>query len=89
LGQYGENIGLAFQIADDVLNVTSSAEALGKAVGSDESRLKATYPGLIGVEASVSMARELIEKATECLRDLPGDVTFLSELAEYALTRAR
>jgi len=87
LAQYGEAIGLAFQIADDVLNVVSTPEALGKATGSDQDRQKATYPGLIGVEASLERARSLAETAKSQLEDLSGNTRFLADLADFAINR--
>jgi geranylgeranyl diphosphate synthase type II len=67
--QFGAGIGLAFQIADDVLNETSTAEQLGKSAGSDRERAKATYPAVLGVDASREMARELVERAKATLGD--------------------
>jgi geranylgeranyl diphosphate synthase type II len=63
LGDYGEHVGLAFQIADDILDVEGDPGQLGKETGADDSRKKATFPALIGVEASKEKARNLIEKA--------------------------
>jgi geranylgeranyl diphosphate synthase, type II len=61
LTRYGEKVGLAFQIADDLLDETSSTEALGKTAGKDKEQRKATYPALYGVEASARKASELVE----------------------------
>jgi len=63
LTRYGERIGLAFQIADDILNVEGKAALLGKKTGSDLSRGKATYPSLVGLEESKRRAEELVELA--------------------------
>lgn len=87
LGQYGESLGLAFQIADDILNVVSTPEKLGKATGSDEHRKKATYPAIIGLEASAERGRALVASAREQLQQISGDVSFLSELAGFAVNR--
>ena len=75
LTEYGRHVGLAFQIADDILNVEGDAKALGKSTGSDRSRGKLTYPALVGVETSRRVAAELVEKAL-------GDLTVLDERAE-------
>jgi geranylgeranyl diphosphate synthase, type II len=64
---YGEHIGLAFQVADDILNETSTAEELGKSAGSDREREKATYPALFGLEESKRMASDLSRMALESL----------------------
>lgn len=67
LREYGAAIGLAFQIADDLLNATSTAEKLGKAAGSDAERGKATYPALIGIEASKAAAKAAVDRAITAL----------------------
>lgn len=87
LGRYGSAIGLAFQIADDVLNETSTPEALGKAAGSDRRRGKATYPALIGLEESRRRALALAEEGAGYLSPMPGDTAFLHELARYSVER--
>jgi geranylgeranyl diphosphate synthase type II len=88
LTQYGECAGLAFQIADDILNVTSTAEQLGKPVGNDEQLKKLTYVAVHGLDASRKKANELITRAVEAIRPLPGDPTPLIALAEYTVKRA-
>ena len=87
LGRYGSLVGLAFQIADDVLNETSTAEQLGKAAGSDRERGKATYPALMGLDASRKRALALAEEGVACLDGLPGDATFLREMASFSVER--
>ena len=89
LGKYGSRIGLAFQIADDVLNVTGTAEQLGKAAGSDHERGKATYPALIGLDASRERALALADEGVACLEDLPGETHFLRELARFSVERLK
>lgn len=86
LRSYGESIGLAFQIADDVLNETSTAEQLGKAVGSDKERGKATYPSLYGLEASKTRALDLAHEASELVANFPNEAT-LRAVAEYSVLR--
>lgn len=87
LMEYGDHVGIAFQIADDILNETSTAEQLGKAVGSDRERNKLTYPALIGLEESKIKAREATQNAIACLAPLSGDTSLLKTLAEYAISR--
>jgi geranylgeranyl diphosphate synthase type II len=77
LSQYGLNIGLAFQITDDLLDVTGNADKMGKAVGKDAQLAKATYPGLFGVEVSRQMAKECIQKALQAIDFLENKGNFL------------
>jgi len=86
LRAYGEDIGLAFQIADDVLNETSTPEELGKAAGSDRARMKATYPGLYGLEESRRRALEAAERGISRLSALPNR-RYLEELARFSVER--
>lgn len=87
LERIGQTIGLAFQIADDVLNETSSPEQLGKAVGSDRERSKLTYPALLGISASQALAEQMVERALRGLSDMAGDTSLLTGLAAYAIDR--
>lgn len=87
LGVYGEKIGIAFQIADDLLNATSHRDALGKNVGTDAARGKLTYVAVHGVEESRRRATALIAAARSALRALPGETAPLDAIAEYILTR--
>ena len=89
LGRYGHHVGLAFQIADDVLNETGTPESLGKASGSDRARGKATYPALLGLEASRAKALALADAGSACLDALPGDPSFLREMARFSVERLR
>ncbi len=89
LGGYGEAVGLAFQIADDILNAVSSPEQLGKAVGSDARRGKATYVALFGIEASRERARTLVAEAAALLKGLSGPTAPLRELAHFIVERDR
>jgi geranylgeranyl diphosphate synthase type II len=84
---YGDNIGVAFQIADDILDVTSTSEALGKPVGSDEKLDKLTYPKLYGLTASKKMLSQLIEGAIAQLERYGDRCTPLAELAKFVGTR--
>lgn len=83
---YGEKIGLAFQVADDILNETSTAEELGKAAGSDRERQKATYPSLYGLDEARRHAEDLSREAIEALPAGLRD-SALAELAGFTVAR--
>ena len=84
---YAENIGLAFQIIDDILDVTSSTEELGKPVGSDNENDKSTYAALLGIDECRRISKELTEKAKASLDIFEGDTTELKKFADYLLNR--
>jgi geranylgeranyl diphosphate synthase type II len=86
---YGRNLGLAFQVTDDVLDCTATADALGKTPGKDRQAGKATYPALYGVEESRRRASRLIDQALEALRSAELLNEPLAGLARYAITRDR
>lgn len=85
---FGNNIGLAFQIVDDLLNVTSTTEQLGKAAGSDADRGKATYPAFFGIEKTRTKAKEAVEKAIDSLTGFNQNADPLRAIAEYVYTRS-
>ena len=85
---YSERLGLAFQIIDDVLDVTSTIEELGKPVGSDENENKTTFVTLYGVEKATQIADKITSEALECLEKL-GNNKFLVELTEMLLNRKK
>jgi geranylgeranyl diphosphate synthase type II len=85
---FGNNIGLAFQIVDDLLNVTSTTEQLGKAAGSDADKGKATYPAFFGVEKTRIKAKEAIERAIDALSGFNRNADPLRAIAEYVYTRS-
>ena len=87
LTHYGERIGLAFQIADDILNVEGRPEILGKSIGSDVSRKKATYPGLLGLEESKRRAKELMQRAIDALTPFGPEADPLREIARFVVAR--
>jgi geranylgeranyl diphosphate synthase, type II len=87
LRQYGQKIGLAFQIADDILDVTSTSEQLGKTPGKDQAANKATYPAVFGIEKSKAKAAELVEQAVEIVSSLEGETLILQELARFITSR--
>ncbi|MGC4117708.1 MAG: polyprenyl synthetase family protein [Myxococcales bacterium] len=84
---YGKRIGLAFQIADDVLDVTSTAEQLGKTPGKDVAAGKATYPALFGIDASRKKAHELVSQAVEAVAGFGEKGHVLQELARFVVSR--
>lgn len=85
---YGGKIGLSFQIVDDILDVVSSAEVLGKTPGKDRNTDKATYPALFGMNESRQKARQLINEALDAVRGLDSTAESLRELARFTLERA-
>jgi len=87
LTHYGERIGLAFQIADDILNVEGKAALLGKKTGSDLSRGKATYPVLLGLEESKRRTKELVELAVKAIESFGPEAEPLREIAWFILSR--
>ncbi|MCB1477612.1 MAG: polyprenyl synthetase family protein [Rhodobiaceae bacterium] len=89
LGEYGSHIGLAFQIADDLLDAEGDAAKLGKAVGKDAHAGKATFVGMLGVEGARKRLGETVESARGVLGGLPGNTAMLSDLAGYIATRDR
>jgi geranylgeranyl diphosphate synthase, type II len=88
LGRYGRRIGLAFQIMDDVLDVTASTDQLGKTAGRDVALNKSTYPALLGVDGAVSRAAKLIDEACDDLRSEKLLSEDLEELAGFIVSRS-
>ena len=87
LTDFGYNVGLAFQIIDDILDVTQTSEQLGKTAGKDTAAQKATYPSIVGMEQSQRMARRLTERAFAALAVFRGRATALHALAGFLLQR--
>lgn len=85
----GYRVGIAFQIQDDILDVTSTSEVLGKPVFSDEKNHKTTYVTLKGVEAASAEVKRLSEEALEILQELGVSNPFLNELITYLVTRKK
>ena len=79
--KYADSIGLAFQIVDDLLDITSTSEELGKPVGSDEENEKSTYPVLLGMEKSVKLVDELTAEAVDALKIFGDNSHFLADYA--------
>lgn len=87
LKRYGQAVGLAFQIVDDMLNVTSTPETLGKAVGSDAEREKTTYVSAVGLDAARAEAEHLANQAIRELAGLEGNKESLMALARFVVER--
>ena len=86
---YGRSIGLAFQIVDDILDIVSTTEELGKDAGSDIEKGKATYLSIVGLEKSRERARELYEESIKALEGLTCDTSILRSIAAYIITRVK
>lgn len=88
LKSYGDKIGLAFQIVDDLLNATATTEQLGKAAGSDVELGKATYPAYFGIEETRTRAQATVEKAKTALAEFDNKADPLRLLADFIYTRS-
>ncbi|MFT8770035.1 MAG: polyprenyl synthetase family protein [Gluconobacter cerinus] len=84
---YGQNLGTAFQVADDVLDTTASAEELGKTAGKDEASGKSTYVSLLGIDGARAEARRLSDQAREALSSFGAQAAALRALADYVVER--
>ena len=89
LGKYATKIGLAFQVVDDILNLTGDPKIMGKATGTDQEREKNTYPSLIGLEASREYAAELVQDALQALTIFDKKADCLRAIAAYVVERNR
>ena len=90
LVDYGQRIGLAFQVTDDILNVEGDPAVMGKAAGSDAEHDKVTFPALLGLDASKKYAKKLVDEAVYALRVFDStDAMALEGIAEYIVTRTR
>lgn len=87
LTDFGYHVGLAFQVIDDILDVTQSSEKLGKTAGKDVKAQKATYPSIVGLEASRKIAADLTAKAYAALKPFRGKAEALDAIATYLLRR--
>ncbi len=88
LQQYAAAIGLAFQVQDDILDITSDTATLGKPQGSDLALEKSTYPALLGLEAAQALARDLHRQALDALGTLPYNTHILRAFADYIVERS-
>jgi geranylgeranyl diphosphate synthase type II len=84
---FGRALGLAFQVIDDILDVTQTSEKLGKSAGKDVAAKKATYPAVLGLEKSRAEARRLTSDAHRALESLGKNASVLRTLADYLLQR--
>jgi geranylgeranyl diphosphate synthase, type II len=89
LTDFGYHVGLAFQVIDDILDVTQTSEQLGKTAGKDTAAQKATYPAIVGLEKSRKIAEQLTAKAFAALTTFKGKAIALEALAEFLLKRDR
>jgi farnesyl diphosphate synthase len=87
LNQYADAIGLAFQVQDDILDVTSDTETLGKPQGSDLELEKSTYPALLGLEGAKQKAQQLYQEALQALDAIPYNTDQLEVFARYVIER--
>ena len=89
LTDFGYHVGLAFQVIDDILDVTQTSEKLGKTAGKDTKAQKATYPSIVGLEKSRKIAAQLTQRAFAALKSFKGKAVALEALAGYLLRRDR
>jgi geranylgeranyl diphosphate synthase type II len=89
LESYAQNIGLAFQVTDDILNVEGDPEIMGKAVGTDKIRNKSTYPSLLGLKESKDFAVQLVENASQALESFDEKADPLRAIAKYIIERRK
>jgi geranylgeranyl diphosphate synthase type II len=89
LRTYGQSIGLAFQIVDDVLDLTQTSEQLGKTAGKDKAAEKTTYPALFGIEESIRKADALVDQACAELNEYGEAASTLKDLAHYLVERKK
>ncbi|MFM8295880.1 MAG: polyprenyl synthetase family protein, partial [Microcystaceae cyanobacterium] len=87
LTTYAQNIGLAFQIIDDILDITATQEELGKSIGKDVQAQKATYPSLWGIDESRRQAQQLIDEAIAVLETYGEAANPLRAIAQYIINR--
>jgi geranylgeranyl diphosphate synthase, type II len=87
LSKFGTALGLAFQVIDDILDVTQSSETLGKSAGKDVAAEKATYPAVVGLEESRKVAKRLTEEAHRSLQPFGPKSDVLHRIADYLLDR--
>jgi len=87
INRYGQQIGLAFQIADDILNIQGDRKIMGKGTGSDKEKGKMTYPSVFGTAESTKIQKELIKNAIESLKGFDNRAEPLRDLARYIINR--
>jgi geranylgeranyl diphosphate synthase type II len=89
LERYANNIGLAFQVADDILNVEGDPKLMGKAVGTDRLREKSTYPSILGLSESKRLAKNLVRNALQAIENFDKRSDALRAIASYIIERRR
>jgi geranylgeranyl diphosphate synthase type II len=89
LRMYARHLGLAFQVADDILNVEGDPDLMGKAVGTDHDRQKSTYPSLLGLNASKDLAKKTVENALQAIQFFDNRSEPLRAIAHYVIQRKR
>jgi geranylgeranyl diphosphate synthase type II len=89
LSKFAQHIGLAFQVADDILNIEGDPDEMGKAAGTDSDRGKSTYPALMGISGSKDFARELVNDALQALAVFDNKAEPLRTLAAYVIDRRK
>ncbi|KYN84823.1 geranyl transferase [Vibrio cidicii] len=87
LDQYAAAVGLAFQVQDDILDIISDTETLGKPQGSDQELNKSTYPALLGLDGAIEKAHTLLQEALQALDAIPYNTQLLEEFARYVVER--
>jgi farnesyl diphosphate synthase len=88
LSEYAQLIGLAYQVQDDIIDLTSTEEELGKPVGSDLAANKSTYPALLGLQAAQAKAENLLLQALQALARLPYNTQRLADFASFIVKRS-
>ncbi|WP_086982546.1 (2E,6E)-farnesyl diphosphate synthase [Vibrio aphrogenes] len=88
LDRYADAVGLAFQVQDDILDIISDTETLGKPQGSDQNLNKSTYPALLGLEGAQQKAQDLLQEALQALQAIPYNTQSLEDFARYAVERS-
>jgi len=88
LQTFSRNLGLAFQVLDDILDVTSDSLTLGKPSGSDQELNKSTFPALLGLQASQDYLAQLYAESLQSSDQLPYNTTLLNEFAEFLVQRS-
>ena len=89
LENYANNIGLAFQVVDDILDIEASTEELGKTSGADIDLGKVTYPSLIGLDASKQLAKNLYNESIKSIHEIGENTELLSQIAEFVISRRK
>ncbi|MEX0335692.1 (2E,6E)-farnesyl diphosphate synthase [Vibrio tubiashii] len=87
LDKFADAIGLAFQVQDDILDIISDTETLGKPQGSDQELNKSTYPALLGLDGAINKAHTLLNEALQALEAIPYNTELLEEFARYVVER--